>query len=228
MSGESRGSPASAPRLLVISDRGRMGCDPLAAVSQLARAGLPAFQWREKDLAAGATYTFLQGLVSALRASGEPAALLVNDRIDIALALGIGAHLPEGALPTRIARTLLPAGTLIGRSTHSRRSAEQARDEGADYVTFGPVFDTPSKRAYGPPQGVEALREVCEALPGFPVLAIGGVTPPRMRACREAGAHGVAVIGAIWNASDPTAACRRLLDELSGSAGKAGSAPPHS
>jgi thiamine-phosphate pyrophosphorylase len=201
----------AAPRLLVISDRARMGCDPLAAVSLLARAGLPAFQWREKDLAAGETYLLLQRLSGALRSSGAATALTVNDRVDVALALGIGVHLPENGMPTRIARALLPQGTPIGRSTHTLESAERARDEGADYVTFGPIFDTPSKRAYGAPQGLDALRTVCSALPGFSILAIGGITVDRVAACSAAGAHGVAVIGAVWDAPDPAAACRAFL-----------------
>jgi thiamine-phosphate pyrophosphorylase len=188
-----------------------MGCDPLAAVVELARAGLPAFQWREKDLGAGETFGLLKGLDGALRASGAGTSLLVNDRVDVALALGIGVHLPENALPTRIVRALVPPGTLVGRSTHAIEAIQRARSEGADYALFGPIFDTPSKRAYGAPLGPEALRAAVRAAGGFPILAVGGITVERAAACLEAGAHGVAVIGAIWDTPDRVAACRGFL-----------------
>ncbi|MDM7916790.1 MAG: thiamine phosphate synthase [Candidatus Eisenbacteria bacterium] len=198
------------PRFYLISDRRRMGCDPIAAVSAMARAGLPAFQWREKDLAAIQIYEAAQAFVASFRAQGSPTQLLVSDRVDIALAIGCGVHLPEGGLPTRIARALLPAGALLLRSTHSLAGAERARDEGADAVTFSPVFDTASKRAFGPPQGLASLQRVCEALAPFPVLALGGITLERTAACLDAGAHGVAVIGAVWDAADPAEAARKF------------------
>jgi thiamine-phosphate pyrophosphorylase len=128
--------------------------------------------------------------------------LLVNDRFDVARAAGAdGVHLTEASLPVRVVRQLCGAEFLIGASTHSRESAQVARDGGADFVVFGPVFDTESKRAFGPPQGLEKLREVTTALPGFPVLAIGGVTIDNAESCFAAGASGVA--GISWfNASN--------------------------
>jgi len=83
---------------------------------------------------------------------------------------------------------------LIGVSTHSREEAQAARDGGADFVLFGPVFETESKRAFGPPQGLEKLRDVARALGEFPVLAIGGITLENIPACLSAGARGVAGI----------------------------------
>ncbi len=145
----------TAPRFYLISDRRRMGPDPVASVLRLAVEGLPAFQWREKDLTPQDTYRFLQKLLAELREAGATTRILVNDRIDIALALGIGVHIPEEGLPTRVARQLLGADALIGRSTHSIETARRARDDRADFVTFSPVYDTASKRIYGPPQGLD-------------------------------------------------------------------------
>lgn len=194
---------ARAPRILVISDRSRMGDDPVAAVTRLAgTGGLDAFQWREKDLAPDATYALLERLCTALRAASGTR-ILVNDRVDIASALSIGVHIPENGVPTHAARAILGEAAIIGRSTHSLDAARRARDEGADYVTFGPVYRTASKIAYGPPRGIEDLRAVAASLTPFPVLALGGIIPERVAECRDAGAHGVAAIGGIWDHPDP-------------------------
>ncbi len=199
------------PRFLLVSDRRRMGTDPIASVLGLARAGVPAFQWREKDLPAASSYDWLCRLAVLLHAAGAFATrIVVNDRIDIAASLRLGVHLPEEGLPTRVARSILGADALIGRSTHSVDAAVRAQEDGADYITFGPVFETPSKAAFGPPQGLELLQGVANTVRGLPVLAIGGITPDRVGPCIAAGAHGVAVIGAIWDAPDPVAAWRGI------------------
>jgi thiamine-phosphate pyrophosphorylase len=218
-----------SPRFYLISDRRRMGDDPVAAVRRLASAGLPAFQWREKDLPAGESLRIVGAMGNAIAserkdarsgpmssansmASADPAArlqrtrILVNDRCDIAAALGVGVHLPESGIPTRVARRILGPDPWIGRSTHSIESATRARDEGADFVTFGPIYDTPSKRAYGPPVGLDSLRAVARELAGFPVIALGGITIARVAECLDAGASGIAVIGAVWDAPDPIGA----------------------
>jgi thiamine-phosphate pyrophosphorylase len=148
----------------------------------------------------------------------------VNDRVDVALALGLGVHLPENALPTRIARALLPPGTLLGRSTHDLAGVQRAREEGADYALLGPIFETPSKRPYGPPLGLEALRAAGQAVAGFPILAVGGITGGRVGSCLDAGAYGVAAIGAVWDSPDRVEACRRFL---AGIEGHRAPRPPH-
>lgn len=137
--------------------------------------------------------------------------LFVNDRADLALVAGCHLHLAEPSIPTASARALLPAGRLVGRSTHTIEGAMNAARGGADFVTFGPVFDTPSKRGYGPPQGIARLHGVCATVP-IPVFALGGVTVDRIAECLEAGAHGVAMISAVWDDPDPVAALRRCLD----------------
>ncbi len=258
-------------RLYVISDRTRMDANPADAVAALARAGLSAFQWREKDLGAGDGLLWLSRLTVAIEAargdpspqslraatarssdsasapqypwqfagptgpaprapaelpvihawqrapeqvadpagdghvhdSGRPAAfhLFVNDRTDLALLAACHLHLAENSVPTLAARSLLPASRLIARSTHSLEGALAGEREGADFITFGPVFDTPSKRAFGPPLGLPVLRELCHSVT-IPVLALGGVTLERIEECRQAGAWGVAMMGAIWDAAD--------------------------
>ncbi len=129
---------------------------------------------------------------------GTPVRILVNDRLDVALAAGAaGVHLGENSVPLEVlAEWRRAAGRLdflIGVSCHSRESALAAERGGANYVFFGPVFATPSKAAYGAPQGIERLREVCTAVE-IPVLAIGGIDLKNMDACVEAGAAGVAAI----------------------------------
>jgi thiamine-phosphate pyrophosphorylase len=130
----------------------------------------------------------------------------VNDRVDVAIAAEAdGVHLGGGSMPAAVARRLLPAGTLVGISTHAPGEAV-----GADFAFFGPVFATPSKDR---PQGEARLREAVDAAQ-IPVLAIGGVTAEKVPALCTAGAHGVAVIRAILAAADPAAATRALVRAL--------------
>jgi len=105
-------------------------------------------------------------------------------------------QLTSVSLPARVVRAVCGPEFVIGVSTHSLREARTARDEGADFVVFGPVFETESKRAFGAPQGLEELRRVTSELPGFPVLAIGGVTLDNAESCYAAGASGFA--GISW------------------------------
>jgi thiamine-phosphate pyrophosphorylase len=102
----------------------------------------------------------------------------------------------------------------VGASVHSLEEAQAAAGQGAEWLFFGPVYDTPSKRAYGPPQGLAALERVAAAVT-IPVIAIGGISPERVAEVRRAGARGVAVIAAILSAADPAAETKRFLDELS-------------
>lgn len=126
---------------------------------------------------------------------GSETRVLVNDRSDIARAAGAdGVHLTTQSLPVAVVRKIYGSEFLIGVSTHSREEALAARVGGVDFVVFGPVFDTESKRIFGEPQGVEKLQEVTSELKGFPVLAIGGITFDNVEACLDAGASGVAAI----------------------------------
>jgi thiamine-phosphate pyrophosphorylase len=128
---------------------------------------------------------------------------MVNDRVDVALtAAADGVHLTSESMPAAIVRQLCSTEFLIGASTHSLVEARIAREGGADFVLFGPVFDTESKQKFGPPQGLEKLREVSSDLKTFPVIAIGGITVANSAECLRAGASGVAAIRLFNDARD--------------------------
>jgi len=145
----------------------------------------------------------------------QRARILVNDRLDVALALHAGGvHLGEQSLPPRDACRLREAlhrekDFLIGVSCHSLDAAKSAEQGGADYIFFGPVFATPSKSAYGAPQGLARLGEVCRAV-SIPVLAIGGITLDNFASCISAAASGIAAIRLFQGASDMSAVVRTL------------------
>jgi len=200
-----------APRLLLVTDRhATAGRDLVALVSAAVDAGCRAVQLREKDLPGGPLLTLAERLRAVTARAG--AVLLVNDRIDVALAAGAdGVHLGGGSVAVDVARGLLPPGALVGVSMHSTADLQAAA--GADFVLFGPVFETPAKAAFGPPQGLARLRQAVLATP-LPVLAIGGVDAAHGRDVRAAGAAGAAVIRAILAAPDAAAATRALLAAL--------------
>lgn len=185
--------------------------DWLAAV---AADGTDAVQVRRKEL----VDRELLALVVRCRAALPPAvAVLVNGRADVAVAGGAdGVHLPADGLPTTEVRRLLRrlgADLLIGRSTHEPPEVARERGEGADYVTFGPVYPTPGKEAYGPPPGLPGLREAARA--SLPVLALGGVDGTRVEEVATAGAWGVAAIRACYDPGERprlVAEVRRVLE----------------
>jgi thiamine-phosphate pyrophosphorylase len=204
------------PRLYLITDRRATNGRPLADVVRAALAGVPrggaAVCLREKDLEARALLVLARELRAATRDAG--AALYVNDRVDVALAAGAdGVHLGGRSLAPAEAARLAP-GLALAVSTHGRAEVEaavRARDAGAPiaFAVFGPIWDTPSKRALGTPVGLDALRGA--AALAIPLLALGGVTPERAPLARAAGAAGVACIRAICSTPDPSAAARALL-----------------
>jgi thiamine-phosphate pyrophosphorylase len=156
-------------------------------------ADVPLFQIREKSLHARVLYELVARAAEITR--GSKTRLLVNDRSDIADAAGAdGVHLTTQSLPAEVVRLICGAEFLIGVSTHSLAEARAARAGGADFVVFGPVFETESKRAYGKPQGLDKLAEVTRALGEFPVVAIGGITLDNVDECFQAGARGIAAI----------------------------------
>jgi thiamine-phosphate pyrophosphorylase len=142
------------------------------------------------------------------------ARLVVNDRADVALAVGAdGVHRTGTSLPISSLRAISPPGFLIGASVHSVADARAAEPEGADFLFFGPIYDTPSKRRYGPPQGLALLERVASAV-RLPVFAIGGVTPARVAELQRAGASGVAAIGAVLGSERPGDVVKAFLDAL--------------
>lgn len=157
--------------------------------------GLSYFQIREKNLPVRMLYELVSRAAQHTR--GSLTRLLVNDRFDVAQAAGAdGVHLTSTSLPPQIVRKVCGPQFVIGVSTHSLDEARAARDGGADFIVFGPVFDTESKRAFGPAQGLDKLGEVTSALQGFPVLAIGGVNLDNYESCLARGASGFA--GISW------------------------------
>jgi len=202
-------------RLYLVTDRRLVvGRSLEDAVGEAFRAGVRAVQLREKDLDARS----LLDLAVRVRAIASAAdmALLVNDRADIALACGAnGVQLPEAGFPAVAARRVLAEKALVGVSAHSLGAALAAEDNAADFITFGPVFETPSKRQYGEPLGLAALRQAASTV-RIPVFAIGGITPERTRACLDQGARGVAVISAILGAPDIARAVGEFEKALGG------------
>ncbi|WP_292002818.1 thiamine phosphate synthase [Chlorobium sp.] len=155
-------------------------------------------QIREKHLDAANLYRLC--LAVKEMAKNTRALICLNERADIAAAAGVdGVHLQEFSCPPDRLATLRN-NLLTGKSSHSLESALEAERCGSDYLIFGPVFDTPSKRGYGPPQGLDKLHAVCHAVT-IPVYAIGGITPDNARNCLSAGAHGIAALSLFGNTS---------------------------
>lgn len=150
-------------------------------------------QIREKALSARVLFALAERAAAITR--GSETRLLVNDRFDVARAAGAdGVHLTSQSLPADVVRSLCGEEFLIGVSAHSLQEVRTAAERGADFVVFGPVFETESKRIFGEPQGLEKLREVTTALNDFPVIAIGGIDRSNMAECYRAGASGIAAI----------------------------------
>lgn len=162
-------------------------------------AGVDLIQIRERDLPAREVSVLAVAARDAARQHGGT--VLVNDRADIAAASEIGVHLTTRSLEVNVVRRTFGAGMIIGASTHNLQEIEAAQGGGADFVVFGPVFETASKRVYGEPVGLEALRRAVECS-RIPVLALGGVNPSNFRETLTAGAAGVAGISMFTTAAD--------------------------
>jgi thiamine-phosphate pyrophosphorylase len=196
-------------RLCLVTDRKQApGEDIVRIVLEALEGGIRAVQLREKDLPARDLLRLARELREVTARHG--ARLLVNDRVDVAMAAAAdGVHLGVASLPAREARRLLGPQALVGCSTHTLREVADAEEGGADFVTFGPVFFTPSKAAYGPPAGLPALAAACRAA-RVPVFALGGVGAGNLGEVLSAGAHGAAMISEVVAAPDPRAAASVL------------------
>lgn len=165
----------------------------LKLVAAAVAAHVNLVQLREKNLSALVLYDLT--LQAAEITRGSDTRLLINDRADVARSAGAaGVHLTAGSMDPSVIRRTFGDDFLIGASTHSLEQARAARDAGADFAVFGPVFETASKRVYGEPLGLEKLEQVASTLMEFPVLALGGVTLDNAAGCFRAGASGVAAI----------------------------------
>ncbi len=196
--------------LYLISDRKLFSPEHFwRRLEQALRAGLPAFQLREKDLCDRDLYAMACRARELTRRYG--CKLLINGRFDIAKAVGAdGVHLPEDSLPIHAVRQALGARALIAKSTHSLSSARKAQREGANFITFGPVFATASKKTYGAPLDLAALRDVCSNV-RIPVFALGGITLGNTSTALAQGAQGIALISGIWSAKKVGAATTAFL-----------------
>ena len=165
----------------------------LALVAAAVRARIPLVQLREKNLSTRALYDLTTRAVLITR--GSATRLLVNDRADIARAAHAdGVHLTTRSLEANVVRRAFGDDFLIGVSTHSLEEARIARDQRADFATFGPISDTPSKRIYGAPVGLFKLNEAAHSLSPFPLVALGGITLENAADVLRAGASGIAAI----------------------------------
>ena len=199
--------------VFLVTDRKQTaGRELVEVLSQAFAGGVRAIQLREKDLETVEMYRLGERLLSMTRKAG--AALIINDRVDVAMALGAdGVHLTRKSLPPREARALVGSDLLLGVSCHGLADVREAVEGGVDYLLFGPIYATPSKASYGPPLGLDMLRQARAICP-IPILAIGGITAPRVPEALGAGADGVAVISAILAAPDPGRASRELIEAV--------------
>ncbi len=203
-----RGALERRPLLYYITDRKALaGEDPLPIIEQAVAAGIDLIQIRERDLPVRRLLALVEGAVK--RAGAGPTRILVNDRLDVAVATGAaGVHLPARGFPVEEVRRSYPE-LLIGASTHNLEELRRAADGGAGFAVFGPVFETPSKKAYGPPVGLEKLAEAARAV-NIPVLALGGVTLENAADCLRAGAAGLAAISLFQQSADLEETTKRL------------------
>ncbi len=198
-------------RLLLIADRFTES-RRADAVRRAVAAGVPWVQLRDHRVDPDTFARAAEALVPMLQVENPNLLLSVNTHLEVARRLGLGLHVGRRGPPVAEARRQLGPEALLGYSAHDLDAACRASGEGADYLLFSPVFSTASKPGV-PPAGLGALASVCRAV-AIPVLALGGVTPDRVAACLEQGAHGVAVVSAILEAPDPAAAVRQFLEHI--------------
>jgi thiamine-phosphate pyrophosphorylase len=196
--------------LYLITGRGEtLGRNLEFVVEEALRGGVRAVQLREKDLSTKELYETAYELRRLTSRYG--AKLFINDRVDVALAVDAdGVHVGGGSLPIYKVRKLLGERKLIGVSCHNQVQAITAQEMGADFVTFGPVYFTPSKAPYGNPVGLELLQTVTEMLQ-IPVFALGGVKRENCAEVVCCGVRGIALISAVMSAPDPRESARELL-----------------
>jgi len=199
-------------RIYLVTDRRAIRDLPGAVAAALSALpiGAAAVQVREKDLPDADLVALARTLLPLCRSAKAP--LLVNGNVEVAKALPAdGVHLPAGGPSIAAARSALGPGALVGQSCHSKEEVARAAEQGADFAVFGPVWDTPGKKA----QGMTALHEAAKAT-ALPVFAIGGVTPARAKRAVNAGAYGIACIRGILGAENPAGAAADMWKAISG------------
>lgn len=192
----------------LFADSGEM----FTAAEDALKAGVKAVQLREKDLPTRE----LLGMAYSIRelTARYSAKLFINDRVDIAMCVNAdGVHLGQSSIPVYAVRKVMGDKFMIGVSTHNLDEALTAEKEGADFITFGPIYPTPSKLKYGEPVGVESLKKTAERV-AIPVFGIGGIKPDNAKEVLDAGAHGVALISGILGEIDVASATEKYIKIL--------------
>jgi thiamine-phosphate pyrophosphorylase len=201
------------PRVYPITDRRISGLSHAEQVIRLADGGATLVQLRDKQASALEFYEQAKAALEIANKRGVQ--LIINDRVDIALALGAGVHLGQDDLPPEAARRLLGDEAIIGYSTHSLSQLEQAAKLPVDYVAIGPVFATSTKENPDPVVGLEGVKSARKALGERPLIGIGGVSQANARDVIEAGADAVALIhGLLAQPETISANLHRLLSTL--------------
>jgi thiamine-phosphate pyrophosphorylase len=200
-------------RLYPITDVRISGLSHAEQVARFSAGGATLIQLREKYLSPREFYGEAEAALRVAHSRG--ARLIINDRVDIALALHAdGVHLGRDDLSPSLARRLLGEGALIGFSTHNVEQAHAAADMPVDYIAIGPIFSTATKADPDPVVGLDGLRRVREVIGGIPLVAIGGITAQNAPKVISAGADAVAVISALL--TDPPWIQERTMDFQSG------------
>jgi thiamine-phosphate pyrophosphorylase len=199
--------------LYLVTDRNQTaGRDLLWVLEQALDGGVKAIQLREKDLCGRDLFSLAERSHKLCQAYN--AALFINDRVDVAMAVdAAGVQLSQTSLPVITTRAVMGPQKIIGVSTHSLREAKEAEQNGADFVLFGPVYFTASKAAYGAPQGLPALKTIVDNI-SLPVYAIGGIKPENIESTKKLGVRGVALISAIVSAESPKETAAKMLRQL--------------
>ena len=196
----------------LITDRNHCKQPFIDTIRSALKEGVKTVQLREKGLSTHELYSLsyeLRKITSEFKAN-----FIVNDRVDIALAVEAdGVHLGWQSLPFPVVRRLVGSERLIGVSTHNRQEALQAQEYGADYITFGPIFDTSSKAGILKPTGVEEIQKLKNEI-NLPIVAVGGINGKNVESVLNGGADGIAVISSIMQADNPEDAARCLCNKI--------------
>jgi len=199
-------------RLYLITDRKHTAPPLCDAVRFALKGGVRAIQVREKDLPVRELLALCSDLRALTREFG--AKLFVNDQVDVAVAVEAdGVHLGHESMPAAAVRKIVGSSMMIGVSTHSVDEARRAEADGADFVTFGPVYETPSKMKYGAPVGLDALKEAIRAV-NIPLFGLGGIKGNNIGHVLWAGARGVSMISAIFGAHDIEKKTRNIMEMI--------------
>ena len=204
--------------LYLITDRRQMKAPFYEGIEDALKGGVKALQLREKDLPVRQLYEMACKLREITSRYG--ARLFVNDRLDVALSVEAdGIHLAGTSFPPRAVQKITGGKMLIGVSTHTVKEAIEAERDGADFITFGPVYETPSKKKYGPPAGTGKLKEVAERI-SIPVFGLGGIKIERVSDVLKSGAQGVALISSILLSDNIERETSKFITSVEGVLGK--------